>query len=68
MVFIHTEWFYEHCPDSKFAALSLVALIMYMASFSSRLISATWIVNSEIYPMWGRSQGAALSSLIMKFI
>ena len=47
----HTEWLYEHCPDSKFAALSLVALIMYMASFSSGLISVTWIVNSEIYPM-----------------
>ena len=60
----HTEWLYEHCPDSKFAALSLVALIMYMASFSSGLISVTWIVNSEIYPMWARSQGAALSSLL----
>ena len=24
----HTEWPYEHCPDSKFAAHSLVALIV----------------------------------------
>ena len=60
----HTEWLYEHCPDSKFAPLSLIALIMYMASFSLGLISVTWIVNSEIYPMWARSQGAALSSLL----
>lgn len=60
---LHAKWLYEHCPDNKFAPLSLVALIMYMASFSSGLILVTWIVNSEIYPMWARGQGAALSSL-----
>ena len=58
-----TEWLYNHCPDSKFAALSLVALIMYFGSFSLGLVSVTWIANSEMYPMWARGQGAALSSL-----
>ena len=58
-----SKWYYDHCPESKFAIMSLVALLMYVASFASGLISLPWIINSEIYPMWARGQCASLSSL-----
>jgi len=58
-----SRWYYDHCPESKFAIMSLVALLMYVASFSLGLISLPWVINSEIYPMWARGQGASLSSL-----
>jgi len=59
-----SKWYYDHCPESKFAIMSLVALLMYVACFALGLISLPWIINSEIYPMWARGQGASLSSLV----
>ena len=58
-----SKWYYDHCPESKFAIMSLMALLMYVACFALGLISLPWIINSEIYPMWARGQGASLSSL-----
>ena len=58
-----TKWYYDHCPESKFAIVSLVALLMYVACNAAGIVPLPWIINSEIYPMWARGQGASMSSL-----
>ena len=58
------EWYYDHCPDNKFAIFSLLSLLLYMTSTSAGYISLPWIINSEIYPTWARGQAVSLASLI----
>ena len=58
-----SKWYYDHCPESKFAIMSLVALLMYVACNAAGIVPLPWIINSEIYPMWARGKGASLSSL-----
>ena len=52
---------YEHCP-SKYSWLTLVALCMYIVSFSPGLGPVPWTVTAEIYPNWARSIGNSVST------
>ena len=58
-----TEWHFDYCPDSKFVILSLVATFMYSAFVSVGLGPLTWVINSEIYPMWARGKAVAIASM-----
>ncbi|CAN1154391.1 Probable inositol transporter 2 [Linum perenne] len=44
------EWYRRGCP-SKFGWLALIGLALYIISFSPRMGTTPWIVNSEIYPL-----------------
>ena len=64
-----TEWYFNHCPDhSIYAIFSLVAVLLFTVSGSAGLVSLPWVINSEIYPTWARSQAASLSSLFSWFL
>lgn len=56
------EWYFNYCPDNKFAALALVSLFMYLVFFASGMGPLPWTINSEIYPMWARSNSVALAT------
>lgn len=60
---IDTKWYYNHCPDSKFAPLAIVAMFMYVVFFAIGLAPLPWIINSEIYPTWARGNAVALGSM-----
>lgn len=62
-----SEWYFDHCPGNKFAIFSLVAVMLLATSTSSGFVALPWIINSEIYPTWVRSQAASLSSLFNWF-
>ncbi|KAJ3678513.1 hypothetical protein LUZ60_002324 [Juncus effusus] len=44
------EWYTQGCP-SNFGWLALVALGLYIISYSPGMGTVPWIVNSEIYPL-----------------
>ena len=54
-------WSYLACPF-KYAWLAIVALILYIAAFAPGMGPMPWTINSEIYPLWARSTGNALST------
>ena len=57
-----TQWYYNYCPDNRFAILSLVSLFMYLVFFAPGMGPLPWTINSEIYPMWARSNAVALAT------
>ncbi|XP_065903148.1 proton myo-inositol cotransporter hmit-1.3-like [Dysidea avara] len=61
---ITSEWYFDHCPDNKFAIFSLVVMILLVASTSSGLVTLPWVINSEIYPTWARGPAVSFSSLV----
>ena len=52
---------HSSCPN-KFSWLALVALVLYIISFSPGMGPIPWTVNAEIYPNWARSIGNSASS------
>ena len=65
---VHTsEWYFDHCPNSKYAVFSLLVIMLLLASTSAGVTSLPWLINSEIYPTWARGQAASLSSLFKWF-
>ena len=56
------QWYFNYCPDNKFAILSLVSLFMYLVFFAPGMGPLPWTINSEIYPMWARSNAVALAT------
>ena len=56
------QWYFKYCPDNKFAILSLVSLFMYLVFFAPGMGPLPWTINSEIYPMWARSNAVALAT------
>ena len=60
---VETEWYFNHCPDSKFAPLAIVAMCMYVVFFGVGLAPLPWIINSEIYPTWARGNAVAIGSM-----
>lgn len=58
------SWFFDHCPDTKFAPLALVGTLMYVVFFGIGLAPLPWIINSEIYPTWARGSAVALGSMV----
>ena len=61
---ITSEWYFDHCPDNKFAIFSLVAMFLLVASAASGTVSLPWIINSEIYPTWARGPAVSLASIL----
>jgi len=61
---ITSQWYFDHCPDNKFAVFSLVAMFLLVASASSGTVSLPWIINSEIYPTWARGPAVSLASIL----
>ena len=55
-------WYFKYCPDNKYAILSLVSLFMYLVFFAPGMGPVPWTINSEIYPMWARSNAVALAT------
>lgn len=58
------EWYFNSCPDSKFAPLAIVAMCMYVVFFGIGLAPLPWIINSEIYPTWARGNAVAIGSML----
>ena len=56
------QWYFKYCPDNKFAILALVSLFMYLVFFAPGMGPLPWTINSEIYPMWARSNAVALAT------
>jgi len=56
------EWYFNYCPDNKYAILALVSLFMYLVFFAPGMGPLPWTINSEIYPMWARSNSVALAT------
>ena len=61
---ITSVWYFDHCPDNKYATFSLVVMILLVASTSSGLATLPWVINSEIYPTWARGPAVSFSSLL----
>ena len=61
---ITTHWYFDNCPDNKFAPLAIVATFMYVVFFAIGLAPLPWIINSEIYPTWARGNAVALASML----
>ncbi|TGZ63863.1 hypothetical protein CRM22_006672 [Opisthorchis felineus] len=57
----HTIWAFDHCPTS-YGWMTVLGLIMYLASFASGMSPLPWTINSELYPTWARSTGVACST------
>ncbi|XP_078275999.1 proton myo-inositol cotransporter-like isoform X2 [Rhinoraja longicauda] len=55
------SWAFNFCP-TKYSWTVLLGLILYLIFFAPGMGSMPWTVNSEIYPMWARSTGNAMSS------
>ena len=59
--FSQVEKTYDYCP-SDFSWFTLVALCLYIVSFSPGMGPVPWTVNAEIFPNWARSVGNSLST------
>lgn len=56
------EWYTQGCP-SKFGWLALIALGLYIISYSPGMGTAPWIVNSEIYPLRFRGMCGGIAAV-----
>ena len=52
---------YQYCPNN-FSWFTLVALCIYIISFSPGMGPVPWTVNAEIFPNWARSIGNSLAT------
>ncbi|KAK4470500.1 hypothetical protein MN116_006048 [Schistosoma mekongi] len=57
----HTIWVYDHCP-SPYGWMTLIGLVLYLASFAPGMSPLPWTINAEIYPAWARSTGVATAT------
>ena len=58
------QWYFNGCPDNRFAYLAIVALFIYIAFFAPGMGPLPWTINSEIYPTWARSTAIAIATLV----
>lgn len=58
------QWYFNGCPDNRFAYLAIVALFIYIAFFAPGMGPLPWTINSEIYPTWARSTAIAIATYI----
>ena len=61
------EWYFDRCPNSKYAVFLLLAIMLIVTSTTAGFTSLPWVINSEIYPTWARGQAASLSSFFKWF-
>ena len=49
-------WYPDYCPTTRANSwIIIVGLAAYLISFAAGIAPIPWTVNSEIYPLWGRS-------------
>ena len=60
----HRMWFFNSCPDSRLAPLTIIALFLYIAFFAPGMGPLPWTINSEIYPTWARSTAIAIATTV----
>ena len=53
-----SEWYFDHCPDNKFAIFSLVDMLVLVACSS---LGYAWLVNSEIIFCMGKRTSCIFS-------
>ncbi|KAB2007164.1 hypothetical protein ES319_D10G009000v1 [Gossypium barbadense] len=58
----HRTWYKDGCP-SRFGFLAVVFLGLYIISYSPRMGTVPWIVNSEIYPLRYRGIGGGIAAV-----
>ena len=58
------HWYFNSCPDNRFAPLTIVVLFLYIAFFAPGMGPLPWTVNSEIYPTWARSTAIAIATTV----
>lgn len=61
---LRRKWFFNTCPNNRFAALAIVSLFIYIAFFASGMGPLPWTINSEIYPTWARSMAIAVATSV----
>ncbi|XP_063729082.1 proton myo-inositol cotransporter-like isoform X2 [Symsagittifera roscoffensis] len=54
-------WTHEYCP-SRYALMTLVSMVLFLAGFATGMGAVPWVVNAEIYPIWGRGVGGGIST------
>ncbi|THG11648.1 hypothetical protein TEA_005895 [Camellia sinensis var. sinensis] len=58
----HREWYTNGCP-SKFGFLAVILLGAYIISYSPRMGTVPWIINSEIYLLRYRGIGGGIAAV-----
>ncbi|XP_074645507.1 proton myo-inositol cotransporter-like isoform X2 [Tubulanus polymorphus] len=54
-------WAYSYCP-TPYSWMAVAGLVIYLAFFAPGMGPMPWTINSEIYPLWARSAGAAVAT------
>ncbi|XP_076106594.1 proton myo-inositol cotransporter-like [Mytilus galloprovincialis] len=54
-------WAYDFCP-TDFSWMPMLGLVLYLIFFAPGMGPMPWTINSEIYPLWARSTGNAVST------
>ncbi|XP_048252931.1 proton myo-inositol cotransporter-like [Haliotis rufescens] len=54
-------WAYDYCP-TQYSWMPMVGLVLYLVFFAPGMGPMPWTINSEIYPLWARSVGTAVST------
>ncbi|XP_013406068.1 proton myo-inositol cotransporter [Lingula anatina] len=55
------HWAYDFCP-TNYSWMALAGLVIYLAFFAPGMGPMPWTINSEIYPLWARSTGNAITT------
>ncbi|KAK7102892.1 hypothetical protein V1264_021050 [Littorina saxatilis] len=56
------KWTHGYCP-TDYTWMSVLGLALFVLSFAPGLGPMPWTINSEIYPMWARGTGVAISTM-----
>ncbi|KAL8563774.1 hypothetical protein ACOMHN_058289 [Nucella lapillus] len=57
------KWTYGYCP-TDYTWMAVLGLALFVLSFAPGLGPMPWTVNSEIYPMWARSTGVSIATMV----
>lgn len=57
------KWSYGYCA-TDYSWMAVLGLALFVLSFAPGLGPMPWTINSEIYPMWARGTGVAISTMI----